>query len=165
MTTIPAAAPVTRLTVLHDPGCLLCRHLTGWLQAQPKLLPVDLVVVGSPAARRRFPGLDHDASLGELTVVADTGEVWRGAPAFVTALWALADHRALAVSLATPAGLPMARAAALAASAYRRATGAAVPPGPAGGGAVGPADDRSGGSLGGPACDDDSCPLPGTPSG
>ncbi|WP_063772040.1 thiol-disulfide oxidoreductase DCC family protein [Kitasatospora mediocidica] len=127
-----AAGPaVTRLTVLHDPGCPLCRGLTGWLRGQPQLVPLEFVAVASAEAYARYPQLDHDASLGEITVVADTGEVWRGPHAFVACLWALAEHRPLAQRLSTPAGLPLARAAAFAASKYRAATG------------VGPAD-RSG---------------------
>jgi len=131
----PAHAPVSgppavrALTVLHDPACTLCRHLTAWLRGSAQLVRLDFVAVASAEARARFPGLDHDASLGEITVVADTGEVWRGAHAFVVCLWALAEHRPLAQRLATPAGLPLARAAAFAASKYRQATGAgrAVP--------------------------------------
>ncbi|MFI5533624.1 thiol-disulfide oxidoreductase DCC family protein [Kitasatospora sp. NPDC051853] len=152
-----AGASIRWLTVLHDPDCSLCRHLAAWLRGQPKLVPLELVPVGSHTARQKFPTLDHDASLGELTVVADTGEVWRGAPAFVTALWALTEHRPLAVSLSSPAGLPLARAAVFAVSAYRRATGAGVPAGPEEGAGAWP--------PGGPVCDDGSCPMPATPSG
>ncbi|MEU9130314.1 hypothetical protein AB0D08_19770, partial [Kitasatospora sp. NPDC048540] len=82
--------PVRRLTVLHDPDCGLCRQLTAWLRGQHQLVPLEFLAVAGPAARARYPGLDHDASLGEITVVADTGEVWRGAPAFVACLWVTA---------------------------------------------------------------------------
>ncbi|GAA3059326.1 DCC1-like thiol-disulfide oxidoreductase family protein [Kitasatospora albolonga] len=170
MTTIKAtaaAAPVRWLTVLHDPDCSLCRHLAAWLRGQPKLVPLELVPVGSYVARQKFPTLDHDASLGELTVVSDSGEVWRGAPAFVTALWALTEHRPLAVSLSTPAGLPLARAAVFAVSAYRRATGAGVPAGapPVPARAPGPVPRAEGWPPSGPVCDDGSCPVSATPSG
>ncbi|GGV03273.1 hypothetical protein GCM10010495_13300 [Kitasatospora herbaricolor] len=124
MHTVTHAPPVTRITVLHDPGCPLCRRLTAWLRDQAQLVPLDFVAVASAEARERYPDLDHDASLGEITVVADTGEVWRGPQAFVTCLWALAAHRPLALRLGTPAGLPLARAAAFAAGKYRAATGA-----------------------------------------
>ncbi|GAA5004710.1 thiol-disulfide oxidoreductase DCC family protein [Kitasatospora paranensis] len=128
MTHPPAAAPpVTRLAVLHDPDCGLCRQLTRWLRAQAQLVPLEFVAVASAEARRRFPGVDHEAALGEITVVADTGEIWRGPQAFVTCLWALAEHRPLAHRLSTPAGLPLARAAAFAAARYRAATGAGRP--------------------------------------
>ncbi|MEV7025542.1 DCC1-like thiol-disulfide oxidoreductase family protein [Kitasatospora sp. NPDC093558] len=114
--------PVRRLTVLHDPACPLCRSLTTWLRGQRQLVPLEFVAAASPEARALFPGLDHDASLGEITVVGDTGEVWRGHHAFVACLWALADHRSLAQRLSTPAGLPLARAAAFTAAKLRAVT-------------------------------------------
>ncbi|MCM2578296.1 thiol-disulfide oxidoreductase DCC family protein [Streptomyces meridianus] len=120
--TAPAPMPpVTRLTVLHDPGCPLCRHLSGWLRRQRQLVPLEFVAVGSDEARARFPDLDQVAAFREITVVADGGQVWTGPGAFVTCLWALAEHRPLAHRLSTPAGLPLARGAALAASKYRGA--------------------------------------------
>ncbi|MEV4615058.1 DCC1-like thiol-disulfide oxidoreductase family protein [Kitasatospora sp. NPDC049258] len=149
--------PVRRLTVLHDPNCGLCRHLTRWLRTRRQLVPLEFVPVATADARARFPGLDHDASLGEITVVADTGEVWRGAPAFVACLWALAEHRSLARRLSTPAGLPLARAAAFAASKYRAATGAGrVVPGAQGSSGTTWADDGAGSG-----CDSGTCALPG----
>ncbi|WP_407915874.1 thiol-disulfide oxidoreductase DCC family protein [Kitasatospora sp. NE20-6] len=141
--------------MLHDPGCLLCRHLTAWLRGQPQLVPLEFVTAASAGARERFPGLDHDASLGEITVVADTGEVWRGAHAFVACLWALAGYRSLAVRLSTPAGLPLARAAAFTASRYRSATGV---------GRVAPDEEGAAGADRPPAAapcgDGGSCPAP-----
>ena len=118
----PEPPPVRRLTVLHDPGCPLCRHLSSWLSRQPQLVPLEFVAVGSDEARARFPDLDQAAAFREITVVADGGQVWTGPSAFVTCLWALAEHRPTAHRLSTPAGLPLARGAALAASKYRGAT-------------------------------------------
>ncbi|WP_354641271.1 thiol-disulfide oxidoreductase DCC family protein [Kitasatospora camelliae] len=180
--TSPAAGatpPVRRITVLHDPGCLLCRHLTAWLRGQPQLVPLEFITVASAEARKRFPGLDHDASLGEITVVADTGEVWRGAHAFVACLWALAEHRPLAVRLSTPAGLPLARAAAFAASKYRAAVGVgrvapdeegtpgATPtaPGPAYGTDGADGTDFAGWPPGLEPCGDGFCSVSGPPPG
>ncbi|MDQ6875923.1 MAG: hypothetical protein M3042_12795, partial [Actinomycetota bacterium] len=64
----------------------------------------------SAEARRRYPTLDHQATLRDLTVVGEAGEVWRAERAWVVCLWALADHRLAAERLATPAMLPLARA-------------------------------------------------------
>lgn len=114
--------PVRGLTVLHDPGCPLCGHLSDWLSRQPQLVPLEFVPVGSEEARRRFPGVDQTAAFREITVVGDGGQVWTGHHAFVTCLWALAQYRPLAHRLSTPAGLPLARGAALAAAKYRAAT-------------------------------------------
>ncbi|MFE2916870.1 thiol-disulfide oxidoreductase DCC family protein [Kitasatospora indigofera] len=159
MRTATDALPVTRVTVLHDPGCPLCRRLTAWLRDQDQLVPLDFVAVASAEARERYPDLDHDASLGEITVVADTGEVWRGPQAFVTCLWALAAHRPLALRLSTPAGLPLARAAAFAAGKYRAVTGAdrAAPGAEGASGAARPEDSAWAGTPpAGPARTEDS---------
>ncbi|MGP3983883.1 thiol-disulfide oxidoreductase DCC family protein [Streptomyces sp. KR80] len=120
----PTPAAVRRLTVLHDPGCPLCRHLSDWLRRQRQLVPLEFVAVGSDEARERFPGIDQTVAYREITVVGDGGQVWTGHAAFVVCLWALAAHRPLAHRLSTPAGLPFARGAALAAAKYRAATSA-----------------------------------------
>ncbi|WP_207208598.1 DCC1-like thiol-disulfide oxidoreductase family protein [Nocardioides oleivorans] len=109
------------LTVLYDDGCPLCRTFSGWLSRQPVLVPIDLVPAGSWAARKRFPDLDHERTLVEVTVVSDSGEVWEGAHAWVMCLWATTAHRSLAESLARPSRLPMARGAAHLAAGIRSA--------------------------------------------
>ncbi|WP_432134877.1 MULTISPECIES: thiol-disulfide oxidoreductase DCC family protein [unclassified Streptomyces] len=111
--------PVRRLTVLYDAGCGLCAFVRDWLVRQPQLVPLDLVPAGSPQARRRFPGLDHDSTLDEITVVGDAGQVYRSAAAWIVTLWALRGHRALAHRLSTPAGARLARGAVLAAAKWR----------------------------------------------
>lgn len=139
---LPPAPPVHRLTVLHDPGCPLCRHLSEWLRRQPQYVPLEFVAVGSDEAGRRFPGVDRAAAYREITVIADGGQVWTGHHAFVTCLWALREYRPLAHRLSTPAGLPFARGAALAAAKYR-----AVTRGPGAGPAPGTAGHRPGWSV------------------
>ncbi|MFI0940545.1 thiol-disulfide oxidoreductase DCC family protein [Streptomyces sp. NPDC021020] len=112
--------PLRGLTVLTDPACRLCRFVAGWIAGQRKLVPVALVPVGSAEARRLFPDLDHDgATRREITVVGDAGQVYVGQAAWVVVLWALADHRALAHRMSTPAGRRLARAAVLGAAKYR----------------------------------------------
>ncbi|MFY0509555.1 thiol-disulfide oxidoreductase DCC family protein [Streptomyces anulatus] len=112
-------APVRRLTVLYDAQCPLCVHLRHWLQRQRQLVPLDLVPAGSAEARRRFPELDHAATLAEITVVGDLGQVYREASAWIVCLWALAKYRSRAHWLTTPAGRPFARGTVLAAARYR----------------------------------------------
>lgn len=124
---IHAAGPVRRLTVLYDPGCGLCARAAGWLAKQRQLVPLDLVPVGSPEARRRFPALDHAATMGEITVVGDGGQVYRGDSAWVVCLWALSGHREFSHTLGTPAGRRLAKAAVLAAAKYRGSSRHAVP--------------------------------------
>lgn len=126
MSTVPATAhrgaarvPVRGLTVLYDAECSLCAYLRDWLVRQPQLVPLEPVPAGSEEARRRFPGLDHRATLDEITVVGDTGQVYRGAAAWIVTLWALREHRPLAHRLSTPAGAKLARGAVLAAARWR----------------------------------------------
>lgn len=138
---------MNRLYVLYDAGCPMCSRFRSWLVAQPHVIPVTAVPAGSPEARALLPHLDHDATLREVTVVADTGAVWTGASAWVTCLWATVEHRDLATRLSTPLGLPVARAMAYAAAGLRASlTTTAVPdrrgPGTTGGG--GYADDCDG---------------------
>ncbi|MEU3818468.1 DCC1-like thiol-disulfide oxidoreductase family protein [Streptomyces sp. NPDC030392] len=131
--------PVKRLTVLYDAGCALCTHLRDWLARQAQLVPLDLVPAGSGEARRRFPALDHAATLEEITVVGDGGQVYRAEDAWIVCLWALAEHRPRAHWLASPAGRPLARMTVLAAARWRAAStgagchdgrcGTAPPPG------------------------------------
>ncbi|MEV7416381.1 DCC1-like thiol-disulfide oxidoreductase family protein [Streptomyces sp. NPDC089919] len=118
----PPGSAVRRLTVLYDANCPLCVHLRNWLLGQRWLVPLALVPATSLEAQRRFPQLDHAATLREITVVGDGGQVWTGAHAFVMCLWALAEHRPRANWLATPAGFPFARAAMLAAAKVRQNT-------------------------------------------
>ncbi|MFB7451040.1 thiol-disulfide oxidoreductase DCC family protein [Streptomyces sp. NPDC056194] len=135
--------PVGRLTVLYDADCPLCVHLRHWLLRQRQLVPLDLVPAGSQQARRLFPALDHAATLREITVIGDRGQVYREASAWIVCLWALAEHRPKAHWLATPAGRPFARVTVLAAAKWREAL-----KGPG-------ADDRP--------CGDGHCEVPGPP--
>lgn len=121
--------PVRGLTVLYDQDCPLCAFVRGWLARQRQLVPLDLVPAGSPEARDRYPELDHDATLREITVVGDAGQVYQGQAAWVVCLWALSDHRPMSHRLSGPAGAPFARAALLAAAKYRQAIGRPAPGG------------------------------------
>ncbi|MEU4037191.1 DUF393 domain-containing protein [Streptomyces collinus] len=116
-----AGAPVLGLTVLYDAECGLCTHLRDWLVRQSQLVPLELVPAGSAEARRRFPGLDPAATLDEVTVVGDAGQVYQGSRAWIVVLWALREHRPLAHRLSTPAGARLARGAVLAAAKWRGA--------------------------------------------
>jgi predicted DCC family thiol-disulfide oxidoreductase YuxK len=107
------------LTVLYDADCPLCSRFRDWLAAQPMLVPVQLVAAGSGEARRRFPALDHERTLREITVVGDDGSVWTNEHAWVMCLWATWAHRALAERLARPAWLPLAKGAAYSAAGLR----------------------------------------------
>ncbi|MFD6754844.1 thiol-disulfide oxidoreductase DCC family protein [Micromonospora gifhornensis] len=137
-------------TVLYDAHCPMCRAARGWLASRAQLVPLEFVPAGSAEARQRFPGLDHAATLRDITVVADTGAVYVGDGAWFACLWALAEYRATAERLSSPHLLPLARRMVAAASAIREHVREPGPPsldGPAG---YGGPDDR-------PACADDRC--------
>ena len=90
------------LTVLYDAGCELCCAASDWLAAQPTHIPVHLVAAGSDEARARFPGLDHAATMGQLTAIGDEGDVYHDDNAWVVSLWATREYRALATRLSAP---------------------------------------------------------------
>ncbi|MFF8969563.1 thiol-disulfide oxidoreductase DCC family protein [Streptomyces sp. NPDC014995] len=159
-----ARVPVRRLTVLYDADCSLCAFLRDWLCRQPQLVPLDLVPAGSAEAAARFPGLDHRATLDEITVVGDAGQVYRSTAAWIVTLWALREHRPLAHRLSTPAGAPLAKGAVLAAAKWRGARwhGGRGQDARWGGGTYRGADGWSytparGWSHTPPACDGDAC--------
>ncbi|MEU6732038.1 thiol-disulfide oxidoreductase DCC family protein [Streptomyces physcomitrii] len=116
-----ARVPVRGLTVLYDPDCSLCAHLSRWLRRQRQLVPLELLPAASPEARRRYPGLDHRATLDEITVVGDSGQVYTGTAAWVVVLWALSEYRELAHRMSSPTGARFARGAVLAAAKWRAA--------------------------------------------
>ncbi|MYT68668.1 MULTISPECIES: DCC1-like thiol-disulfide oxidoreductase family protein [unclassified Streptomyces] len=113
--------PVRRLTVLYDAECRLCTFVRNWLVKQRQLVPLDLVPAGHGRARRLFPDLDHAATLGEITVIADGGQVYRGQAAWVVCMWALREYRPTAHRMATPTGMKVAKQMVLRAARYREA--------------------------------------------
>lgn len=90
-----------QLTVLYDASCGVCRKARKWLESQPKYVPMEFVPAASPAARARFPGLDHDRTLEDLTVVADGRDVYHGANGWLISLWALRGYRGWAIQTAS----------------------------------------------------------------
>jgi predicted DCC family thiol-disulfide oxidoreductase YuxK len=116
------AGRVTAFTVLYDAGCPICRTAHRWLAARDQLVPLRFVPAGSAEARWRFPGLDHAATLRDLTVIADDGLVYAADGAWLACLWALTDYRGMAERLASPRLLPAARRFIAAASAVRHQT-------------------------------------------
>jgi len=156
-TTAADRVPVRRLTLLYDAECSLCTFLRDWLTRQPQLVPLELVPAGSEQARRRFPALDHRATLDDITAVGDAGQVYRGAAAWIVTLWALREHRPLAHRLSTPSGARLAKGAVLAAAKWRG--------GQWGGRAYGRGDGwrydpGQGWRYDAPGCDDGTCLTP-----
>lgn len=87
----------------------MCRDCRDWLMRQPAFVPLRFIPLQSPDIAPLFPGIDRFKLAEQLIVVGDDGSVYRGASAWVMCLWALQDYRALAVRLANPLLLPLAR--------------------------------------------------------
>ncbi len=92
---------VGALTVLYDPDCPVCRASKQWLMLHRPLVDVHFVAVGSDVAVARFPGLDQQHCRQVITVVTDTGHVYRGDQAFIMCLWAMRRTRSLALRMAS----------------------------------------------------------------
>lgn len=98
-----------RLTVLYDPDCALCQRAWIWLNAQRQYVRLEFIPAGSDLARSRFPELDHEATLRELTVIGDGGEIYLEVKAWLICLWALRDYRAMALRWSAPGRMELAR--------------------------------------------------------
>jgi predicted DCC family thiol-disulfide oxidoreductase YuxK len=99
--------PVTNLTITYDAECGLCTGAKEWILRQALLVRLEFLATGSAEAQRRFPQL----AAAELTVVANTGDVWFGDHAWIMCLWALRAYRDLAYRLTSPLLGRMAREA------------------------------------------------------
>ena len=96
----------TRLTILYDERCAVCRRARDWLLTQPCLVPVELLAAGSDEAQRRYRGVPW---LGEeLVAVDDHGNAWIGPSAFLASMWATARYRPWAFALSRPGLAPYA---------------------------------------------------------
>lgn len=98
-----------QLTVLYDPRCGLCRRARLWLESQPKHVSLEFIAAGSSEARQRYPDLDQGSTLRDLTVVGAGGELYQSEKAWLMCLWALREHRSLALRLSSPELMPFAR--------------------------------------------------------
>jgi predicted DCC family thiol-disulfide oxidoreductase YuxK len=97
------------LTLLYDPACGLCRRVQGWLADQPKLIELKMIPIKTDAAHKRFPGLNHEMTSEDLTVVSDSGAVYFGPKAWLMVLWSLTRYRDWSYRLSSPELLPTTR--------------------------------------------------------
>ena len=95
-----------RMYVLYDGACGVCCRAVARLAWEPSYIQLRFAPAGSAMAQTKFA----EALAGELgrqvVVVADTGEVYRGASAWIMVLYALKRWRPLAMRLATPTWRP-----------------------------------------------------------
>ncbi|MFL6201631.1 MAG: thiol-disulfide oxidoreductase DCC family protein [Thermoanaerobaculia bacterium] len=118
-----------RLTVLYDPDCALCQRAWIWLNAQRQYVRLEFIPAGSELVRSRFPGLDPETTLRELTVVGDGGEIYLGVKAWLICLWALRDYRAMALRWSAPGRMELARRFVAWISRNRGTLSSVLPPG------------------------------------
>jgi len=97
------------LTVLYDANCGLCKRAQAWLMTKPKYVELIFVPATSEEARWRYPQLDHDLTLNDLTVIGDDGAVYCGPKAWLMCLWALRQYREWSLRLSSPELLPTAK--------------------------------------------------------
>jgi predicted DCC family thiol-disulfide oxidoreductase YuxK len=100
-----------KLYVLYDPKCELCERLKDWLLIQRSWLGLCVVPAGSEQARKLFPELEKVASVNDLVVISDDGQVFLNDRAWIMTLFALDEYREWAKRLAHPLLLPLARQA------------------------------------------------------
>jgi predicted DCC family thiol-disulfide oxidoreductase YuxK len=94
----------TKLTILYDERCAVCRRARDWLLTQPCFVEVELLPAGSVEASERYGSLPW---LGqELIAVDDQGRAWVGPAAFIAAMWATRNYRAWAYRLSRPTLAP-----------------------------------------------------------
>ncbi len=105
MTPEDAGIP-TRLSVVYDERCALCRRCRDWLMQQRCLIHVELLPAGSEQARLRYGTLPWLGS--ELVVADEHGHVWIGPAGFLMCLWATARYRSWSYRLSAPALAPLA---------------------------------------------------------
>jgi predicted DCC family thiol-disulfide oxidoreductase YuxK len=98
-----------RLHVLFDAKCELCRRVRFWLEGQQTFVPLAFVPLQAPDLEERFPGITALEPARQILVVSDSGDVWRGADAWIMCLWALREYRLWSQRLASPLLRPFAR--------------------------------------------------------
>lgn len=100
----PGRSP-TRLTVVYDEQCELCRRCHRWLAQQQTYVPLAFLAAGSPDGQRLYATLPWYRS--ELMVVADDGQAWVGPSAFIISLWATCRYRTMSYRLQRRAFAPL----------------------------------------------------------
>ena len=73
--------PTTRLVMLLDGGCGICRRVGAWLAARDRNQCIELLPLQDESVPRRFPQFDRATLETSLHVVAQDGRSWHGAAA------------------------------------------------------------------------------------
>ncbi len=95
-----------RMYVLYDGACGVCCRAVARLAWEPSYIQLRFAPAGSMVAQTKFAEALAGDTGRQVVVVADTGEVYRGASAWIMVLYALKRWRPLAMRLATPTWRP-----------------------------------------------------------
>lgn len=104
----PAMPTMTELTIFYDLRCGLCCQVKAWMMRQRAYVKLNFLPYDSPMALNVLPELPGLDPAGQIVVYADTGEVYQGAEAWITCLWALRDWRGWAKRFSRPEWRPLA---------------------------------------------------------
>ncbi len=102
---------MNKLTVFYDHACGLCRSCRRWLDRQPTYFEVEFVAYDSLKARSICPEIAQLEPEREILALADNGDLYRGAAAWVMCLYATRTQRALSFRLSKPYLMPIAKKA------------------------------------------------------
>ena len=94
--------PMTKLTIFYDQKCGVCCQVKAWMLEQPVYFPVLFIPFDDPTALEILPELPSLDPAGQIVVAADTGEVYRGADAWITCLWTLRNWAWLGQTVQPP---------------------------------------------------------------
>ena len=100
--------PMTELTIFYDLRCGLCCQVKAWMMRQRGYLKFRFLPFDSEMAVKVLPELPDLDPAGQIVVYADTGEVYQGAEAWITCLWALRNWRGWAKRFSRPEWRPLA---------------------------------------------------------
>lgn len=118
---LPTIERLTGLTVFYDGRCGLCCTFREWLERQPLRVAVALLPYQSAEAEAALPEIRALRPDREMIVRDDgSGQLFRGAEAWVMCLYVVRGYEPWARRLASPRLLPFARKVALHVANHRR---------------------------------------------
>ncbi len=112
---------IRHIEVYYDGRCGMCCTFHEWVNRQPRAFAVRFAPYQSALAEEWFPGVRALGPEREMIVRTDTGEVYRGAGAWVLCLLSCHRYRWVARCLASPVLLPFAEKVCRALAGRRRA--------------------------------------------
>ncbi|MEN8694420.1 MAG: DCC1-like thiol-disulfide oxidoreductase family protein, partial [Akkermansiaceae bacterium] len=96
------------IEVFYDGRCGMCCTFHEWINNQRRAFEIRFTPYQAPEAEEHFPGIGTLDPAREMIVRMDTGEIFRGAEAWVWCLYSCANYRKVARRLATPGLLSVA---------------------------------------------------------